>query len=245
MVKETKEVVVAPSTEVAAPISQEAWGDTPMSKNDLIIPKVVLMQPGSTLVVDGLAKFGDFLNTTTKEVVGNMVEGLQIVPFFLHKLWHIMAKNDKGDFEFSHIQKIETLADENLPWDDMEEGTPIKRVFVRQFYCIIPKLGMFPVAISFKSTSARAGKELATQMYVINKSMGRSPAGTMVKLFGIKQKNDKGLTYGALSTTPLCAADPAVEKEAFNWFQILKTQEVKVAEDIEEVSTGTQQNLAF
>ena len=70
---------------------------------------------------------------------------------------------------------------DNLPWNDKENGIEIKRVRRMNFYVMLPKQidagTAVPYVLSFKSTSYREGKKLFTQMYMRNRKANLPPPG--------------------------------------------------------------------
>ena len=84
---ESTEVVETKGTEVVnAEQDLNAWGDAPVSARDIIIPKILAMQGLSELVTDGKAKFGDFVDSVTHQVLGSIDKPLEFVPFHMTKL---------------------------------------------------------------------------------------------------------------------------------------------------------------
>lgn len=180
-------------TNVPVVYDAAAWGDNEMSQADLVIPKINLMQPTSEQVNDGLAKFGDFINSLDNSVVGDD-KGFEFIPFFMQKFHWVSKLKDprSNEFKFERTEQVTCAADEQKPWDDCDpDGTPIKRTFVRRFYGMIAG-SPAPVTIDAKGMSGNFAKKLATQMYVMNKAANLPPCGKAVIVKAIKQKNAKG-----------------------------------------------------
>jgi hypothetical protein len=207
---------------------QEAFGNTEVSASDIMIPKLMVMQGLSKLVIDGVAKFGDFVDSTTEEVIGNMKEPFDLIPFHMEKLWYISEKNG-DDYEFSGIEAV-TPHNENLPYEDILNGKAIKRQMVRNFYCMNPKDMSLPMIVSFKGMSTRAGKQLATLMYMKNRAEGKQPPAYHITLTGEKTSNDKG-TFVTLKVTKGSATIMPEMREVLKWYTTINSGKTKVHEE--------------
>jgi len=147
-----------------------------VSAQDILIPKLLLMQGLSELVKDGDASIGDYVCTGTKEKFGDYSSSFEVVPFYIHKKWveYEVIKTKKGsDTKFSQV--IPIVSDpaakgynDSLPL--IEDG--LERVRVFDLYCLMPKeieMGVaFPYVIPFQRTSMDAGRTAYTQMYIRN-----------------------------------------------------------------------------
>lgn len=214
-------------TDTAAPVvfNQEelgSWGSNPMTSNDLVIPKLLVMQGMSKVVVAGKAKLGDIVDSVTEEVVGNVNQPVDIIPFFFEKIWIVQKWNGKK-FEYNSIEKMDST-NENLPWEYETPEGKFKRIYTRNVYAMI-KDKPLPYIISFSSTSARAGKELVTLMYSSNAIQKLPPCGHHVDLGCKLESNDDG-TY-AVKTIKVGQRSSKEEVEkAYQWFTILNNKEI-------------------
>ena len=238
----TKEIVTTEAKEMAALEAEmaNAFGNQEVSSSDIIIPKLMVMQGLSKLVIDGVAKFGDFVDSTTEQVIGNMKEPYEVVPFHMEKLWYI-SKKVGDDYEFMKVEAV-TLANENLPYEDMLNGEYIKRQMVRNFYCLQPDDMSLPLVVSFKGMSTKAGKQLATQMFLKNKSEGKQPPAFHILVSGEKTQNDKG-TFVTLKVAKGKASTLAEMKECLKWYVTINAGKTKVQE--EEVAPTGAENSQF
>jgi hypothetical protein len=212
-----KELVVANSNAVATVAEDfNSWGDNQMTASDLVIPKILAMQGLSKFVMDGVAKFGDFCDSLSGEVLGGIGKPIEFVPFHMDKIW-IISKKKGNKFEYNSVEPV-TPETENLPWEDTDaDGTPIKRDYVRVFYVNIPGRPM-PYMLSFKGTSAKTGKILATQMYSTNRMSKMPPAGVVMTLDGIKSQNDHG-TFVVMNVKASRKAEPEELATAYEWYK--------------------------
>jgi hypothetical protein len=203
----------------------DMFGAAPVSSNDVIIPKIRVMQPGSQLVTDGVAKFGDFIDSLSNEVVGHITEkAVELIPFYVEKIW-IISKWNGSKFEFDRIEGV-TPMNENKQWEEDTPQGKFKNEKCFNFYCLRPEDMSLPVIVAFKGTSLRAGRELMTQMYVKNKAAGKAPCAKVINLGGDKTSNDKG-TYAVMKAS--VSRDTSMEEmtQCLNWFKSVQSGEAK------------------
>ena len=219
-------MTTAAKTETNLPVAYDeaARGNNEMSSQDIVIPKINLMQPTSEQVNDGLAKFGDFINSLDNSIVCDD-KGFEFLPFMMQKFhWVSKLKDAKsGDFKFDRTEAITCAADEQKPWDDCDpDGTPIKRTFVRRFYGMIAGTPV-PVTIDAKGMSGNFAKKLATQMYVMNKAAKLPPCGKVVIIKALKQKNAKG-NYAIFDFAIGRNATADEVSKCFEWFKTISAK---------------------
>ena len=215
------------------------WGDQYVGAQDIILAKILPMQPTSQFVANMQAQIGEFRDSLSCSKLGSIVEPLEILPFFVRKSWDI-HKQDKesGQFKWAESEPlIENPAqagyNDNLPWHDTINGEEIKRIRRMDFFVMLPseiKTGeSVPYVLSFKSTSFREGKKIFTQMYLRNKKAGLPPPAYTFKLAGSKQKNDKG-TFIVPSVELGRKATAEEISECLSWFKTIQQGTVKVDE---------------
>ena len=230
MGKESKkqEVVAKAETAVSVATDMDAWGSGDVSAKDIVIPKILAMQGLSELVSEGKAKFGDFVDSLTHEVIGSIEKPVKFVPFHMEKVWIISKKpaGQQGRYEFDRFEPV-TAQNMNRPFEETADGMDWKNEYTMQFYVLRPEDTSIPYVISFKSTSAKSGKVLATQMYVRNRAAGLVPPAFTMLLGGRKEKNDKG-TFIVMETKTGEKTDPALIEECLNWYQTIKSGATKV-----------------
>lgn len=214
----SKQVAKKQSTEVAPTFDMSEF-ETDMNPKDIIIPRIKVMQGLSPEVMEGQAKFGDFLDTRSNEVIGDIDNPIEFIPLTHYSVWHIFEGN-----ELTSIEPV-TRANANLPW---KEGN-IRRSYARNIYCLIPGQPV-PYIIGFKGTSSRAGQEVISQMDFINKAVKLPPFGKVMQLAGKKEKNDQG-TFVVLKTKQLRNATNEELNEAYKWYKTIKSGETKTRED--------------
>lgn len=232
--------VARPTNAVSTQLAE--WGDVKPNTGDLVLSKILPMQGMSQLVTDGKAQVGEFRDSVTSGKIGSIVEPFLMLPFHVEKFWDIMVQEQgqggqPGQFKWDRsepLQESPAVAgyNDNLPWEDTLDGTPIKRVRRMNFYCMLPQEiadGVsIPYVFSFKSTSYREGKKIYTQMFLRNKRAGLPPPGYLFKVAGIKAKNQAGQTYIIPTVELARKATDAEIAECLNWFKTIKSGVVKV-----------------
>jgi len=203
-----------------------AWGGEDISSQDITIPKILLMQPMSELVTDGIAKIGEFRDSLNKSVVlGSDKNPLEFIVFGTFKNY----------LEFKDGEYLRTVSGDMgvlLQEEILEDGSHIKRMRVQNIYCLlandVAKEEAFPFVISFKSTGYKAGKDLMT--YIKKLQFFQKPSAAKVfTLSCTKQTNDKG-TFFVPEVGTLRDSNPEEMTQAYAWYKLLAKAKVKVDE---------------
>lgn len=224
-----QEVAKSESSVPAAAMNMGDWGQPQVSSKDIVIPKILCMQGLSQLVADEKAKMGDLVDSMTSEVIGNCTsKPVQFIPFHLEKIL-IVSRYSSGDWEFDHIEPV-TPANENTPYETEVGGTKYKNEYCMNFYVLRPEDMSLPYIISFKGMSRKAGKILATQMFVRNAAAGKIPPAFVMELCGTKTKNDKGTFFVLESKTVRDSTDEEISS-AFTWYKTVNSGGVKAHEE--------------
>ena len=243
---ETTAVAEAPKAGLPASIASNVadWGRNEMSSKDMVISRLIVMQPTSKLVASGDQGFvqGDMVDSLTNRKLGSYKAPTEIIPFDMRRNfieYDVTAGEDIKNKKFLRVTPI-TAKNENLPYKDSEksaEGKTIKvsRDYVLEFFCLSPedvKNGSaVPFIISFRRSALKNGKKLATQMYVTNHAAKLIPPAQTVELFTSKE-TDGDNTWAMLNVN----LDPGKMrrtseeglKSAFDWFKRIRSGEVKV-----------------
>lgn len=219
----SKKVAKKQSNLPAEMMDPNAWGDPGISSEDVVIPKIIPMQAMSPQVMDGEAKFGELRESLENRLMGGPNSPLEVIPFHLKKQWLVFSTSgNKREF----IEAFPVRADnENLSWEDVDEnGDPIRRIKSFDFYVLLPeevKSGdALPYVISFRSSSMRAGRTLATIMYMKNKRAKLPPPGVVVEIAPRTEKNDLG-TFIVLDVHTKRKSENDEIAEAFNWYKMV------------------------
>lgn len=206
--------------------AQGAWGGEDISNEDIIIPKILLMQPMSELVTDGVAKIGEFRDSLNKDrVLGSDKEPVELIVFGTFKTW-LEFKDD--EFLATRPWTPET-SDLKLE-EFLEDGSILRRDKVLNFYCLIPKDiasgEPFPFVLSCRRTSAMAGKTINTHIKKLQ--MFKKPSAAKVfALNSRKETNDKG-TFFVSEINVLRDSTNEELSTAWEWHKALAKSKVRV-----------------
>ncbi len=147
-----------------------------ITANDVMIPKILIMQPQSPRVVETDNRLGQLVDTLNWETLANAedkknkAKSLSVIPFFWSKYW-INRKKDGDMFVFDSIVKMNRTNQNLDPWEKWSEnGVEMKREYMHLFHVLIPGK-QIPYALAFKGASKKAGDGLVTQMFTINKNL--------------------------------------------------------------------------
>lgn len=221
-----------------------AWGAPQMSSQDITLPRLMVMQGLSEMVIEKKAAIGDFVDSLSGKVIGNISNSpLVFVPFHMEIIWYKYHFNNK-EKEFELISKHPlctdpTSKDYNDKWQNEEvvkidgKDVEVKRERRYFFYAIdCAEPNGLPLVLLFKVTSASTGKKLATQMYVKNVQAGKTPAHRAFKFTGKQESNAKG-DFVVPTIEEFRDSTPAELASAFKWFKTVTAGAVKVdqAED--------------
>ncbi len=153
-------------------ISLDVADNNELFQNDILIPKVWLIQAMSELRKQKKADEGDFVDSQTAEILASEGETLQFVVLKTFKRWHTfkLVANDKKEFVSSEIMVFGKNHD--LPYEETVEGDKLVRRQVISAYVLLEKdavLGVNkPYIIDFASSSKRAGRMLISDIKTLN-----------------------------------------------------------------------------
>jgi hypothetical protein len=239
--QENKEIAIVTPPETTYPLipPSEVLSTLGLDTGDILIPRVLLMQSTSEAVGDGLAQFGDVVNSVTKEKLGDFNNAIDVIPLKPTKYWCISDMSGTTP-KFMRIEPF-TAQNANLPWEDMENGKPIRRDMSLDFYCLLSKeveLGdAFPVVLSFRRTSYPAGKTLASHLMKLG-ILGKPAFSKTVTLKLLRQKKDTN-TFAVWSVLPGRACTTDELSLAKTWATALSTVAVKVDQGGEDPDLQT------
>lgn len=254
----TKEITKQETTEMAVFNDNDfdqAGSDQKLSSKDIMIPKILVMQGQSPMVLEGDAMFGELRDSLNKEVMAKAKMGdkdalpITCIPFHRECYWIIKKQVgekwqtvmlDKFNKENENLNQYET-------WQG-EDGN-YKRVLLLLFYIHIPGK-VIPYTIGFKGSSLETGKALSTQMYVVNKSLNvdkaylKSPMGKIIELTPKKvSKNDN--TYIVVDMTVKDDSTYEQACEAMKWYKAVSSGETTADHSDELNPQETQPNGEF
>ena len=172
-----------------------AWGTEGVLSNDLILPRLMLMQALSGFVSDENigAKAGEIRDSIEGRLLGSAKAPVKIIPFFNTTTW-VVSKEENGKFEF---HKVEPRREgERREYEEIINNEKYHNSACIKIYCLVYddlKTGMVtPYEVSFKSYSFKhAGRSFA-QLASKLKANGKPLASAVFELGAGKEENAKG-----------------------------------------------------
>lgn len=207
---ESQEIAKRGTSEVGHVIPQ-AYGTKNLGAEDILMPKLLLMQGQSELVLEGTKAAGEIIKSTTGETVAKKGDWLKFAPLYFSKVWRIMEK-EKDKFVFRRYEDF-LESEKGRPWEWVEGGTDWRADKCMNFYVLLiddlarnqknielAKKGKLPVGdmlvpalLQFTRTSFQGGKKLATH-FARAAQFNLPPYMWEMKVSSKMQKNDQG-TY--------------------------------------------------
>jgi len=194
MGKETKEVVVKEDNlPMDLKFSNDLMGATEdIDNEDIVIPKIHLMQSMSDLVREDVAKIGEFRNSRTNELLGTELE---IFVFAMYKSWQVFEVSKKG--KPVYVETLDYYDNATLQIEEtMADGKQIHRDKVLGFFCLLvdelKQGGAFPYIVDFKRTSRAAGQDLVTKFAKLKQFANLPSYAKTFKLTAKEATNDLG-----------------------------------------------------
>lgn len=198
MTAQKKEVSVVKEEPKAVAVQAPGMGMENISSEDILIPRIKVIYSLSKEMKDpelrNTLKQGMIINTNTKEEIKNPV--FSVLHFFkMYAKFNPMKPTDRGfnaslppgATEFVAMSKDDArIKPEDLEWTD---GLPPLVAEMRGFLVLFDGEDM-PCVLSFFRSSAKSGKELATQIFV----PGKPAWDKKFKLY-VEEKTDKGVYY--------------------------------------------------
>lgn len=228
-----------------AALDPMSWGKVTLTKNDLIIPRLILMQGTSDSVKKKLAQLGEIRDSLNNTLLADENKPLQVIPFYVYKKFkemQIIESKGKIEKEFLRhvvIQDNPSLPgyNDDLPWQDKEEidgkEYSIDRIRTYDVFFVLPELGRdVAYVMSFSSTNIKAAKNMLLQM-ALNQEQGKTPAANCFELKVSTKANDKNTWYIVEATLGRESTDQEQGK-ALKWYRRVQAGEAKAQEEEEE-----------
>jgi len=215
----------------------EAYGCEDIDNEDIIIPKILVMQGMSKRVTEGKAKLGDMVDSLTDAILGDASKPLEFIPFKTFKTWII--------FHNEEYKETVNVTPQNTTWkiEEIVDGVTIRRDKVFNVYCLLPAEiesgDCLPFVLSFRRTSYYAGRKLTTAFARLKRF--KKPAFTKVfSLSSNKQTKDKH-TFFTFDIEKLGDSTSAQMKECKLWYDVVKG---KVVDDSDLRKEDTNSNVS-
>lgn len=219
--KETKkDVARKTSQEVAKPMQEGRGFGTNISKDDLVLPRIELLQGQSPAVTDGDHKPGELVNSITKE---RLPEDLKIIPILVEKnfiKWR--PREEGGGIDYRTNDPYDPRVVEDTKWHGDEK--PVCTAYLN-FLCLIEGQDM-PIVLSFCNTSYQSGRKLLT----LAKMAGGDIFNRKYRLTAIKRQNQYG-TFYVFGVENAGAATAEERQHAENLFETFQSQGLKFQEE--------------
>ena len=227
--------------------------------SDIIIPSLYLMQATSDFVHDRKAQAGDIVRSTTAEKIGDDRTPLQFIPLRMTNTWTLSEKVDEK-YEYRRSEP-RNAANEELPYEFVEQGTDWKRVKTINVFALLPKdvaafqeelkkedfdmeKSVMPVMLAFRSTSYKAGKAVATFFTNVRGNQVYKPElrahHYALELTCEQEENDKG-KYFVFKVGKSTKQPKEIIVESDKWFNILNTRANDIKVDMPEEGAAAPQ----
>jgi hypothetical protein len=251
----SNEVALKQTNAVALDVVDDLFEGLEIDSSDILIPKLLLMQPSSQLVGEEKAQIGEFRDSVSGDKLGSIVDPIVIVPFHFRKSWDIMNADDNNSWLRNEPF---TPANALLPWTDKVDGMNIKRIKRLDFFCMVPaqleKGKVLPMVVSFKSTGYKSGsvilsnwQEARTKVQQLKEQALANPKlaadilaqakpyfSTSFVLSGNKFKNEKNQIYCVPSIQVGAEVPVEVQKLCLQWLHTVKTAKNIVVDTSDE-----------
>jgi hypothetical protein len=166
-------------------------------KNDLLIPKIWLVQSMSDLRKEKKADEGDFVDSQTAEILAESGKSLRFIVLKTFKRWHTFEVTPTGK-EFLSSEIMVLGKNHDYKYEDTLEGKQITRRQVISAYVLIERDALMginkPYIIDFASTSKYAGRILVSDIATLNNKGLPSFTG-IFEMSAEEQDFDKGSAY--------------------------------------------------
>lgn len=211
----------------------DALSEMGVSASDIVIPRLLLMQNTSEFVGEEKAKLGDLVNSSDYEVLGGFNEPMEVIPLKFFKTWKIYDTTGKL------VRQEPATNNERRAIETMENGQMVRHYLSYNYFLLSVKQfeqGVaFPMLISFKSTAAMAGRQLATHLLKLA-TFGKHCYDATITINVKKAKKDSN-TYAVpeIGKGRALQSDTDAEliSEAKRWIEVLSTMNYTVAEEKE------------
>ena len=237
VVAETQSKDVATSSRVSGEDGRAAGLEEADMKEDILMPRVAVLQGLSELVTEGKGVIGDLADSLSGQ---NLGKELTFIPLFLFKT-RVAFKAGEGLVMMSRNGMTITQASDEYkdrigqPCDDVPEaqweGTnpPLLSKVFNFPSVIIGNEGEMPICITFLKTGMKAGK-------ILTSLIARSAEDTFARKYKLStkiEKNDKG-TYAVPVIELVGVCSDGEYAAAKKWYSLLRAKTIDV--DMEEQS---------
>jgi hypothetical protein len=235
----TQAVTQTQTTALAMP--KGAWGAENTVSDDLILPRLLLVQPTSKMVQKYDASPGQIRSTLDGALLAKKGEKLSFIAFYLFDTWiHSAWKN--GKWEFDKIEPRAKNSDFEYEVKDPKTGNPLtKHEKAINAYVMRPEdiKGGLPYVLTFKGAGTfQEGRKFVTLVKKLE-ILGQPAAARVFSVRTEMRTNEKG-TFGVYIIEEGEKTTPEQMGACYQWYQKVRTlgANVKVdTSDLEENSS--------
>lgn len=237
------------------------FGHEQIDTDDLIIPKLLLMQGQSEFVNDGKAESGDLVKYPSAVKVSEVNRkektnaGTLFIPLTYTKSW-VISEKVGNKYEFRRVEPF-TPANSDAEWEFKENGTDWRRDKSIEVYGLLKtdveheakmkasgdfdmEKALMPVVVSFRRTSYKSGRKIVTH-FAKAKKYNVPAYVNMFKVAAHQETNELG-TYYVLDIDEGGKTDKAAFDSCNEWLTVigsgLRSGRVKVAEESTAADAG-------
>jgi len=216
--------------EAPRPAPQSSLGIT---ANDIIVPKILLMQAISEMVKQRKAFAGEFVHSIDELKIEGPIEFI-VVGYFKEILQYENNKYVKKE-AWTHLKELNMIREETI------QGVKVNKTVSHNYSVVLTKdieeMTPFPLVITFKKTSVKAGKKLGTSLLMLEE-FGQPPQAKTFKLVAKEESGDNG-TYFVYDVLPGRKSTEIELKASVRWADRMKTSVVVVDDKDEETGSGS------
>lgn len=164
--------MAAYGSELFSDIKLDVSDNKELFSNDIIIPKIWLVQAISELRKQKKADEGDFVDSLTGEILSEVGTPLRFIVIKTFKRWQTFEVLPDGKRKFMSSEIMVYGKNHDLKYDDVLEGKKIVRRQVISAYVLIERDAIKginkPYIIDFASSSKYAGRILVSDIATLN-----------------------------------------------------------------------------
>lgn len=213
-----------------------------IDRRDMLIPKLLTMQPTSALVSEERAQLGDLVSSVTGEVVGGKGKWLKFVPLMTYKTIEYYDRSGPKP-KLVSTEAWDAKKHAHIEWEQTINGKPHRVVECLNFYIFLEKdlenpAGL-PHLVSYRSTQKAGGKKLISH-FMQMEMMGAEPWFGMLEVTTVKQQNAEKQVYYTPDIRPVGQTDAKYAQKLLQWVELIAKNAVKIDDsDEDEVQTVT------
>lgn len=224
----------------AADLSE--WGDPNIGAQDIEIPMLLMQQYMSDKVKNQQAKFGEIRDSSQNKLIAEEGQPVELIPFHIEKYWVEYTVDSSG--KNKKFKDRYQVTPQNADQARMEPG--LERDYVIEVYALLAdNTDDIPYALPLRRTSLRAGKVIATQMYVNNRNAGKNPAAYTINVKTAKKAGDNG-EYAVAEVSVGRETTPEEQGKCLDWLRTIKaggakTDATHLEGEVQDSSVGENQ----